>query len=89
LTVYTSLLLSIYHNGIIDKDEESSSWRGKELFSETSRPALWPTQPPIQWVLEALFPEVKHPRHEAENLPLSSAKVKNQWAVPPFSHKTS
>jgi len=19
------------------------------LFSETSRPALWPTQPPIQW----------------------------------------
>jgi hypothetical protein len=27
------------------------------LFSITSRPSLEPTQPPIKWVLAALFPE--------------------------------
>jgi hypothetical protein len=40
------------------------------------RPALGPTQPPIQWVPEALSLEVKCPGHEAEDLPPSSAEVK-------------
>jgi len=75
--LYFPFTVHISQWDVLDKDEESSSWWGKGLFSETSRPALWPTQPPIQWVLEAVFPEVKHPRHEAGHLPLSSAKVKN------------
>jgi len=41
-----------------------------------SRLALGPTQPPIQWVPGALSLGVKWPGHEADHLPLSSAKVK-------------
>jgi hypothetical protein len=59
------------------------------LFSIASRPALGPTQPPIQWVLEALSPEVKRPGHEADYLPPSSAEVKNGGAIPPPPHTSS
>jgi hypothetical protein len=34
-----------------------------------SRPAVGPTQPPIQWALPALFPGVKWLGGEAEHLP--------------------
>jgi len=47
-----------------------------------SRQALWPTQPPIQWV-----PEVKRPGHEADYSPPSSAEVSNAWSytsIPPL-----
>jgi hypothetical protein len=71
--LYFPFTVHISQWDVIDKDEESSSWWGKGLFSETFRSALRPTQR----VLEALFPEVKPPRHEADHLPLSSAKVKN------------
>jgi hypothetical protein len=40
----------------------------------TSRPALGPTQPPVQWVLV-----VRQSEHEADHLPASSAEVKNVW----------
>jgi hypothetical protein len=35
------------------------------LFATASKPALGPTQPPIQRVSETLTPEVKRPRREA------------------------
>jgi len=49
------------HN--ISRHNKNSRWmvrssnpgRGKSVFSETSIPAVWPTQPPIQWV-PGLFP---------------------------------
>jgi hypothetical protein len=40
--------------------------------------ALWPTQPPIQWVPGALSLEVKLPGHEVDHSPPSSAAVK-EW----------
>jgi hypothetical protein len=40
---------------------------------------LGPTQPPIQRVPGALFPEVTRPGREAEQSPPASAKVKNTW----------
>jgi hypothetical protein len=46
------------------------------LFTTASRPALGPTEPPIQWVPGALSPGVKRPWHEADHSPLSSAEVK-------------
>jgi hypothetical protein len=47
------------------------------LFTTASRTALGPTQPPIQWVPEALSLGVKRPGREADRLPLSGAEVKN------------
>jgi hypothetical protein len=41
------------------------------------RPALRPTQTPIQWVPGALSLGVKRPGREADHSPLSSAEVKN------------
>jgi hypothetical protein len=37
------------------------------LFSITSRPALKTTQPPMQWVAEAVYPGVKRPGREGNN----------------------
>jgi len=57
------------------------------LFATTFRPAQGPTQPPIQWVPEALTPEVKWPEREADHLHPSSAQVKNAWtysSTPPM-----
>jgi hypothetical protein len=42
-----------------------------------SRLSLVPNQPHIQWILGALFLEVKRPGHEDDHSPLSSAEVKN------------
>jgi hypothetical protein len=49
---------------------------GIVLFTTASRTALWPAQPPIQWVPEALSLGVKRPRREADHSPPSSAEVK-------------
>jgi hypothetical protein len=49
-------------------------------FFLTSQPALGPTQPPIQWVPEALPLKVKRPGNEADHSPPSSAEVKNAWS---------
>jgi hypothetical protein len=48
------------------------------LFTTTSRMALRPTQPPIQWVPMALPLGVKQLRHEAEHPPPYSVKIK-EW----------
>jgi hypothetical protein len=45
-------------------------------FTAASRPALGPTQPPIQWVPRALSLGVKRPGREADHSPPSSAEVK-------------
>jgi hypothetical protein len=42
-------------------------------FSTSSRPALGPTLPPIQWVPGALSPVVKRPGGEADHSPPTSA----------------
>jgi hypothetical protein len=46
-------------------------------FSQLSRPALGPTQPPVQWVL-GLFPGVKRPRRGVDHPLPSSAGVKER-----------
>jgi hypothetical protein len=53
-----------------------------------SRPALGPTQPPMQWVLRALYPRVKRQGREADHSPQDSAEVKKMWiytSTPPYA----
>jgi hypothetical protein len=52
---------------------------GSRMFSTSSRPALEPTQPRIQWAPGALSPGVKRPGLEADHLPVTSVEVKNMW----------
>jgi hypothetical protein len=47
------------------------------LFATASRPAVGPTQSPIQGVLGAVSTAVKRPGREANHSPLSNAEVKN------------
>jgi hypothetical protein len=47
------------------------------FFSITSRPALGSTQPPIQWIPEAVSSGVKRQGREADHTPPSGAEVKN------------
>jgi hypothetical protein len=49
------------------------------LFDIMSRPALGPTQSPIQRVPEALSLGIKRPEREADHSLPSSAEVKNAW----------
>jgi len=46
------------------------------LLVTASRTARWPTQPPIQWVLWALTPEVTRPGCEADHSPPASVEIK-------------
>jgi hypothetical protein len=52
------------------------------FFSTSSRPALGPTQLPIQWVPRALSAGVKWPGREADHSPRASAEVKKVWIYP-------
>jgi len=45
-----------------------------------SRLALWPTQPPIQWVLQDLSLGVKQAEREADHSIPSGADVTNAWS---------
>jgi hypothetical protein len=59
--------------------------RGKRFVLFTvSRPTLGPTQPPLQWILEALSPGVKWPGCEADYLLPSIAEVKNGGTTLPL-----
>jgi hypothetical protein len=52
-------------------------WKlGIFLFTTASRTAVRPTQPPIQWVPEALSLGVKRLWREPDHSPPSSAEVK-------------
>ena len=50
---------------------------GRQDFPHLSRPALGPTQPPIQWV-SGLSPGVKRPGRGVDHPPQSSAEVKER-----------
>jgi hypothetical protein len=52
------------------------------LFSTKFRPALGPTQPPIQWIQGVISPRIKRQVCEADQSPASSAEVKNGVAIP-------
>jgi hypothetical protein len=59
-------------------------------FSTSSRPALGPTQPPIQRVPAALFPGVRRPGREADHSPPTTAEIKNTsiyTSTPPDAFK--
>jgi hypothetical protein len=61
------------------------------LFFTSSRPALGPTQPPIQWVPGALSQGVKPPGREADHSLSASAEVKKTWiytSTPPYAFMT-
>ena len=57
------------------------SVEGRKIFPLSKMPILpvRPTQPPIQWVLGAVSPEMKLLGHEVDHLPRSSAEV-NEWS---------
>jgi hypothetical protein len=54
------------------------------LLSLSSRPALGPVQPPVQWVPGALSPRVKRQVREADHSPQASDEVKKMWIYNPF-----
>jgi hypothetical protein len=56
------------------------------LISTASTPTLGPTQPPIQWVPEALSLGVKRQVREADHSPQFSTEVKKYEAIPPLLH---
>jgi hypothetical protein len=52
---------------------------GAKDISSVSRPALGPTQPPVQWLPGVLYPGVKaRPGRDADHPPPSSAEVENE-----------
>jgi hypothetical protein len=59
------------------------------LFSIASRPALGPTQPPIQWVPGTLSQGVKRLGREADHSPPAIAEVKKAGAIPLLPHTSS
>jgi len=78
---------SIYHSqlssegwaiGVLGFD----SGRGLGIFRFTtaSRPAVFPIQPPNQWVPGTVSLGVKRPGHEADHSLPSSAEVKIAWS---------
>jgi hypothetical protein len=66
--------------GLNDRRFESRQGLGIFLFTIASRPALGPTQPPIQWVPGALSLRVKGPGREADHSPPSSTEDNNVWS---------
>jgi hypothetical protein len=61
------------------------------LFSIAFRPALRPTQPPIQRVPVVISPGLKRPGHEAQHFHPSIAEVKKVGIilVPPLPNSSS
>jgi hypothetical protein len=48
---------------------------------------IGPSQPPIQWVTEALYPGLKRSRREADHSPPTSAEFKNTWIYTSTTHR--
>jgi len=68
---------------------DSRQRQGVSLFVPTSRPALMPTQPPIQWVPGALTPEVKRPGRIADTHLHLAPMLRTRGAIPSFPHTSS
>jgi hypothetical protein len=67
--------------GLDDRAIGVRSRQGQRIFpvASVSRPALGPTQLPVQWVPRVLSPGVKvRPRRDAHHSPPSSAEVENE-----------
>jgi hypothetical protein len=61
---------------------------GSRFFSTSSRPALRPSRPPIQWVLGALSPGIKRKGRGTDHSPTASAEVKKMCiytTTPPYA----
>jgi hypothetical protein len=72
---------SVWLRAGLPGDRGSILGRGERIFplASVSRPALGPTQPPVQWVLGVLSPGVKRGRErDADPSPPSSAEVENK-----------
>jgi len=81
----SSLICFTYSNIYFEE-----SGLGSYIFpsSRASRPALCPTQPPIQSVPKALSPGVERPGRKADHSPSSSAGVNDKCSytsVPPYA----
>jgi hypothetical protein len=55
----------------------------------SSRTALGPIQPPVQWIPGALSLGVKRPGREADHSPPYSSDVKNAWSIHPLPQYAS
>jgi hypothetical protein len=67
--------------GLDDRAIGVGSPAGQRIFPLTCvfRPALGPTQPPVQWVPGVLSPGVKaRPGRDTDHSPPSSAEVENE-----------
>jgi hypothetical protein len=87
---------TIYSLGSRHEINYATGWTAWVLYpaearvsSTASRPALRPTQPPIQWVPEALSPGVKRQERESDHSLPSSAEVKNGRPIPPLPYTSS
>lgn len=49
-------------------------------FSKMFRPALWPTQSPIQWAPVIISPQVKQLGNKADHSPPFSVTARNEWS---------
>jgi hypothetical protein len=65
--------------GLDDRGFGFREGMGIFLFTTAFRPALGPTQPPIQWVPAALSFRLKWPDREVDHSPPSSTEIKNAW----------
>jgi hypothetical protein len=63
--------------------------RDMYLFSATSTPALWLTQPPTQWIQGNISTGVKRQEREADHSPPSSTDVNKVGAIVPLPNKPS
>jgi hypothetical protein len=66
--------------GLNDRWFDSRYRLGIFLFATAFIPDLGPTQPPIQWVPEAVSLGVKRPGREADHSLPSNAEVKKAWS---------
>jgi hypothetical protein len=72
------------------RGRSSSPGRAKKChFPISSRPALGPTQPAIQWVPGSLSLGVNRRGRESGHSPPKSAEVKRRGSVHPFPHTPS
>jgi hypothetical protein len=71
----------VFDYGLDDRAIGVRSRLGQRIFplASVSRPALGPTQPPVQWVPGVLSPGIKaRPGRDPDHSPPSNAEVENE-----------